>query len=397
MTDEQPSLRIAIAAAGRFHVLDLARELDALGYHVRFYSYVPRRRAQRFGLPARCHVPLLPWAAPCLALTAVLRRLGCTALAELFMYWWLDLLVAWKLQACDAFIGMSGIYARAFEAARKRYGAKLIVERGSVHIEMQRDILKRLRQAHPATQVVPPSVVRREVEAYASADRISVPSLHAEASFIAGGFPASKLFRNPYGADLAMFTPDPGIRREPGLLLFVGGWSFQKGVDVLVRAMYVLAERGFRLCHVGSVNDAPLPDAPWFQSLGPVDQAELPQWYRRARCLVLPSRQEGLSLVQIQALACGCPIVGTTMTGARDLHEILGISRMVQVAPVDDAPAIVAAVTAIASDAPPNPLNEAQRARLGWPAYGRRYAEMLQQLVHADASRVHRKDGPACA
>ena len=36
-------LRIAIATAGRFHVLDLARELNALGYAVDFYSYVPNR------------------------------------------------------------------------------------------------------------------------------------------------------------------------------------------------------------------------------------------------------------------------------------------------------------------------------------------------------------------
>ena len=53
-------LRIAIATGGRFHVLDLARELDALGHEVQFYSYVPKARALQFGLPARCHVSLLP-------------------------------------------------------------------------------------------------------------------------------------------------------------------------------------------------------------------------------------------------------------------------------------------------------------------------------------------------
>lgn len=30
-------MKIAIASMGRFHVLDLARELDALGEYVRFY------------------------------------------------------------------------------------------------------------------------------------------------------------------------------------------------------------------------------------------------------------------------------------------------------------------------------------------------------------------------
>ena len=61
-------LRVAIATAGRFHVLDLARELTALGYAVDFYSYVPKTRAVRFGLPSACHRSLLPLALPALAL-----------------------------------------------------------------------------------------------------------------------------------------------------------------------------------------------------------------------------------------------------------------------------------------------------------------------------------------
>ena len=44
--------RIAIATAGRFHVLDLARELAALGHEVRFYSMLPPSRTASFGLQA---------------------------------------------------------------------------------------------------------------------------------------------------------------------------------------------------------------------------------------------------------------------------------------------------------------------------------------------------------
>src|SRR5260370_22682926 len=35
--------------------------------------------------------------------------------------------------------------------------------------------------------------------------------------------------------------------------------------------------------------------------------------------LVLPSIEEGLALVQGQAMACGCPVLATTATGAEDL------------------------------------------------------------------------------
>ena len=73
-------LRIAIATFGRFHVLDLARELSALGHDVRFYSYVPRMRAIRFGLPKRCHVSLLVLLWPLVAMSRVFRK-GRTAAA----------------------------------------------------------------------------------------------------------------------------------------------------------------------------------------------------------------------------------------------------------------------------------------------------------------------------
>ena len=68
-------LRIGIATSGRFHLLDLARELDALGVDVRFYSYVPRKRAQKFGLPPAVTLHLLPFLFPLVALERVLPRL----------------------------------------------------------------------------------------------------------------------------------------------------------------------------------------------------------------------------------------------------------------------------------------------------------------------------------
>jgi len=391
------SLRIAIATSGRFHVLDLARELDGLGHEVHFYSYVPRRRARKFGLPARCHVALLPWMAPCLALVVLLRRMVSTNAANMLFYRCIDRLVAWRLRPCDVFIGMSGIYLRSFEAARMRYGARLVVERGSVHIEAQKEILDAVNELNPAMQSVDHAAVARDSQAYALADRIAVPSLHAKASFTERGFAEEKVFCNPYGVNLRMFTPGVRTLRDPKLILFVGGWSFQKGVDVLVEAMRTLGERGFHLCHLGAVADAPLPNVPWFHSEGHVDQSALADWYRRAGCLVLPSRQEGLSLVQIQALACGCPVIGTTMSGARDLKRMLDGTPMVKVLNVGDSGAIVDAVTTMSVAGLSVNLDAAHRADLSWGAYARRYEAMLVDLVSAQVALcngVHRIEQP---
>ena len=116
-------LRIAIAAAGRFHVLDLARELHALGHRVRFYSYVPRSRARSFALPAECAVSLLPLALPAL----VWQRLApgfLPRLRERILYAALNYAVILRLRRCDVFICMSGIYLEAARFARRRYGAQ---------------------------------------------------------------------------------------------------------------------------------------------------------------------------------------------------------------------------------------------------------------------------------
>lgn len=44
-------MKINILSSGRFHVCDLARELARNGHDVKFYSFVPTKRAMKFGLP----------------------------------------------------------------------------------------------------------------------------------------------------------------------------------------------------------------------------------------------------------------------------------------------------------------------------------------------------------
>lgn len=370
-------LKIAIATTGRFHVLDLARELHALGHDVKFYSYVPRRRAEKFGLPRECHVALLPLLAPFIVLVRVFGGTRYSVFADQLLWRAADWAVTMRLRRCDVLIAMSGIYVRSFAHARRKFGAKCILERGSVHIEMQKEILDRIKTLNPEAATVPTSNIKRELQGYQMADRIVVPSFHTRTSFIIRGLPPEKIFRNPYGASLDIFTPVSGIKCDPFLILFVGSWCYRKGVDLLEVAMEQLAGKGFNMVHVGAKGDAPLPRAAWFHSHGAVDQSDLPEWYRRARCLVLPSREEGLSLVQIQAIACGCPVIGSTMSGAVDLAQMLGAG--VEVVPVEDTAAIVQAVLRISVNDGDDclRLDETERKQLDWKAYALRYENML--------------------
>ena len=52
---------------------------------------------------------------------------------------------------------------------------------------------------------------------------------------------------------------------------------------------------------------------------GHFPQAQLKSIMSSSDVMVLPSVEEGLALVQAQAMACGCPIIATENTGARDL------------------------------------------------------------------------------
>ena len=56
-----------------------------------------------------------------------------------------------------------------------------------------------------------------------------------------------------------------------------------------------------------------------FTHVDAVDQSKLVDYYAKAKVFVLPSRQEGLAMVQAQAIACNLPLVGSKDSGAEDL------------------------------------------------------------------------------
>jgi len=373
-------MRIAIVTTGRFHVLDLARELAALGHDVAFYSYVPRERAEQFGLPPACHRNLLPWILP----LVVAQRKGPQAWANQLDAWLvqtMDWLVARVLEPCDVFIGMSGLCVKSAQVARQKYGAKIMLERASRHILSQKEILEAIPgMPKPA---VPEFNIKRELWGYEFADVMSIPSRHVELSFLERGFPAAKLFLNPYGVDLTMFPPTRKPQNPVPILVFAGTWSLQKGCDVLAKAV---EGQPWRLIHVGSIGDAPLPSKSNFQSIGFVPQSKLFKAYEESEIFVQASRQEGLSLVQAQALACGLPLVCTDRTGGEDLAEFLNDPSWVTVVPPDDVAAlrqgIKTAFTKARTQTGLRDILGTGRDLLSWRAYGKRYHERLLTIDH---------------
>jgi starch synthase len=366
-------LRVGIATAGRFHLLDLARELDELGLDVRYYSYVPRERAEKFGLPGRCHVAMFPFLFPLVAWARLFPWLFPRAVERL-MCWALDAVMILRMRRCDVFICMSGMYLHAPRFAQWRYGARVVLHRGSRHILSQKEILARLPRAQQVTRFM----VRRELQGYAIADKIAVPSMHVGESFKPWPEHAHKLFVDPYGVDLGQFPLRSRALPSTPTVLFVGNWSYQKGVDVLTRAIEDMDR--VRLIHVGALIDAPFPDDPRFVHHEPVPQWELKEFYAAAHVFALASRQDGLAMVLCQALASGLPLVCTDRTGGADLG-LLGLARLIRVVPTEDAAALRHALSQSLDDATGKnsvaPITEAEREMLSWRAYAIRHLEVM--------------------
>lgn len=150
------------------------------------------------------------------------------------------------------------------------------------------------------------------------------------------GIPPDKVDVISMGVDLQQrFTPDPAVERNQHELLFVGRLVEKKGLRVLLEAMPdILAEHsGTRLTVAGS---GPLESALRQQAqrlgiadriefLGMISQTELPDLYRRATLFVAPflvaesGDQEGLGLVMVEALGCGCPVIASDLPAVRDV------------------------------------------------------------------------------
>ncbi len=374
-------MRIAILSTGRYHVCDLARELDVQGHEVAFYSLVPPWRTRRFGLPGRCNRWLGRYLAPLVLGARLARGSRLAGSANQALILGLDHLAARLVRRCDVFIGMSGMSASTARAVRRRYGSRIFIERGSRHILSQREILERLPRSPGVPAPVSAFTVRRELEDYALADVIVVPARHVATSFTERGVPAVKLFRNPYGVDLTMFPATVAPPPQPPVVGMAGTWSYRKGCDVLAAAWRRMT--GTHLAHVGPIGDAPVPDGQGFKHVRAVDQRMLGSVYSKWHVAALASREEGLAMVQAQALASGLRLVCTDRTGGGDYRELLEDDELVSVVPVDDPPALAAAlVAALERSAALTGLRDhlgTRRERLSWAAYGRRYDAFLRK------------------
>jgi glycosyltransferase involved in cell wall biosynthesis len=386
-------MRIVQTVFGVFHHFNLARELERRGHLERVYSTWPWQRLKREGLAHRL-VETYPWIhmaeyaagrSP-VDLRWLSDHLG-VANALAFDRWTGKRLKHLK-QRPDALIGISGS-SLSTGAWLQREGGVFICDRGSTHQRYQQQIVEEEYAIWGVTRPVSDErdTVREEA-IYRQADAITVPSSFVARSFVQMGVPAEKLHTIPYGVRLENFRPVAEPAEGEFNVLFAGAPGLRKGVPYLLQAFANLQHPRKTLWIAGYVQEnlkralKRLPKEN-VEFLGPIPQTEMVERMSRSHVLVLPSIEEGLALVQAEAMACGCPVIGSTNSGGDDLYTD-GVEGFT--VPIRDARAIADRLQLLADDPElQRSMGAAALQRVqsmgGWTTYGDRWEQLLLQLT----------------
>ena len=192
----------------------------------------------------------------------------------------------------------------------------------------------------------------------------------------------------PNGVDGDVFSPERRSRPRGGTanILFVGRLAGQKGVDVLLHALAQTSAQA-RLLVAG---DGPcledlkdlaekLGIRDQVEFLGWVERESLPGIYADADILALPSRDEGMPNVVLEAMASGLPVVAASVGGTPEL--VVDGETGLLVAP-DDVRALASALeTLVSSPEKAMAMGRAGRERVecrfDWGSVAKDYGKLM--------------------
>jgi len=190
--------------------------------------------------------------------------------------------------------------------------------------------------ARTADEIEPELRTRQETRIIGAADRIIAANLvereHLERYY---GACRETITIIPCGVDTELFTPlDPatakaqlGLSPAP-LLLFVGRLTPIKGLETLLQSMCRLPSRPTLLL-IGGDQDEPLTGhvghlkarvaelqlGESVRFLGAQPQRRLRLYYAAADATVIPSYYESFGMVALEAMACGSPVIASSVGG----------------------------------------------------------------------------------
>ncbi len=125
------------------------------------------------------------------------------------------------------------------------------------------------------------------------------------------------------GVDTELFSPAEGVGEDTVKILFAGNPTRRKGVEHLAALARALPD-DVTLQYTVGLRSAATGRPTQSGDLVAVPRrghAEMPGLYRQADILFFPTRREGLSLVVLEAMACGLPVVATRCSSMPELVD----------------------------------------------------------------------------
>lgn len=384
-------MKATIVVNGRFHLFHLARQLEKRGLLERVYTGYPRFKLQdETGIPPEkittfpfLHAPYMGGLRFGLASAAPRLKQKWLHLSHLA----LDSYVSHQIRKPTVVIGLSSGALRTGQKA-KALGGAYVCDRGSSHIRFQETILREeYRRWGLEFSGILPRVVTREEQEYIHADAITVPSDFCVDSFVQEGVPKDKLDLVPYGARLDRFRRVEEPPADEFRVIWVGAISLRKAFLDALHAFQKLAAPRRKFIVVGMMEPAvkkllATENLDGVQFIGHLPNRELPRILSSSHAFVLPSIEEGLAVVMGEALACGCPVIASENTGARNLFTD-GVEGFI--VPIRSSESICQRLSLLVSDMNlRRRMSDAALERVsklgGWDAYGDKYAHLLEVL-----------------
>ncbi len=377
-------MNVVISTFAKFHAFELAQQMQRKGLLSRLFTTYP---AARTGLPREKVTSLLALEGLERASRNLLRPGHLMAKRHYLLREAYDRFVATQIpDDGEVFVGWSGCSEHAIHCASQK-GMRTVVERGSSHILFQENILKEEYARYGLHPQLPSGgSIDKELREYDAADIIMVPSTFARDTFLQYGTDPHKVRVVPYGVDVSKFKPSdtpPEIFR----VLYVGSMSIRKGVPYLLQAFRELNLPESELWLVGGklpeIEDHFKKHKGSFVHFGYQPQERLPLLYQQCSVFVIASVEEGMAMVQLQALASGLPLISTTNTGGGDLIDEGSEGFVV---PVRDVDAIKSRILTLYNDPARRAsmgLAAAEKARTSnnWSDYGDQVHDVYRSLA----------------
>lgn len=383
-------LQVTLTTMSRFHYFEAALQLQRRQALAAIYTGFARPFVRRYGLPPDL-IRTYPWFQTPLE---ALHRYGVLSPRWEERAGWhakqaLDRHVASTLPESHVYCALSSVGLKAGQVAAAR-GSVYVCDRLSSHIVYQDRLL---REAYGVLDLPYPSIDQRiidqECAEYEAAQAVLVPSSYARRSFVEMGIPEGKIHCIPFGVNVEAYRRS-APRDDSFRILFVGWLSVRKGLHHLLQAVGRANLTKATLVLAGTAlpeTEAILKRYPVanVEITGALSQADVATQMSRASVFVLPSIEEGFGMVMAEALACGCPVIASSNTGAADFftHGQEGL-----IFPSGDSDALAQALVQLHDD-PQRLADMADRAATrvralgGWDTYGDAAFTLFSDLARA--------------